>query len=76
MRTKRNQQLRQRNMIFEVMQTYFIKEVNEAYTVCNVILPNADQLDRKLGGFPLYITIYCDVIVSRYIVMLLHHDIL
>lgn len=45
-RAKRNLQLRQRNMIYEVAQTFFIKEVETQFTVCNVILPNADHLDR------------------------------
>lgn len=37
-------------MVYELSQTFFIKEVKdvkEAYTICNVILPNSDQLDRE-----------------------------
>ena len=47
-REKRNQQLRQRNMVCELARTFFIKAVNNKHTICNVVLPNADlMLERK-----------------------------
>ena len=45
-RTRKSKTLRQRNMIYELRQTFIIKEVEEVFAICNVILPNADQLDR------------------------------
>lgn len=47
LKAKRNQLLRQRNMISEVASTFFILETKDKFTICNIILPNADQLDRK-----------------------------
>lgn len=47
---RKSRTLRQRNMVYELSQTFFIKEVKdvkEAFTICNVILPNSDQLDRE-----------------------------
>jgi hypothetical protein len=34
-------------MIHELGQTFFISESKGAYAICNIILPNADQHDRK-----------------------------
>ena len=47
---RKNLMLRQHNMVYELSQTFFIKGVREAkdtFTICNVILPNSDQLDRE-----------------------------
>ena len=46
-RAKRHQLLRQRNMICEAASTFFILDKKDKFTICNVILQNADQLDRK-----------------------------
>ena len=49
MQSRRNKHLRQRHMVYELANTFSIKEREETFTVCNVILPNADQLDRECG---------------------------
>lgn len=46
-RAKRNQLLRQKNMIVEAAFTFFITDLKDKFTICNVILQNSDQLDRK-----------------------------
>ena len=46
-REKRNQQLRQRNMVYELARTFFIKAVNDKHTICNVVLPNDLMIERK-----------------------------
>lgn len=39
--------LRERTMIHELGQTFFISETKDVFAICNIILPNADQHDRK-----------------------------
>lgn len=39
--------LRERSMVHELGQTFFITETADMFAICNVILPNADQHDRK-----------------------------
>lgn len=34
-------------MVHELAQTFFISQRNDAFAICNIILPNADQHDRK-----------------------------
>ena len=46
-RLKRNRHLRQRHMVYELSSTFLIKDREDTFTICNVILPNADQLERK-----------------------------
>lgn len=45
-RLKRNRHLRQRHMIYELANTFLIKDRADTYTICNVILPHADQLEQ------------------------------
>ena len=37
-------------MIHELGQTFFISEAKDAYAICNIILPNADQHDREYSS--------------------------
>ena len=46
-RLKRNRHLRQRHMVYELANAFLIRERDDTYTICNVILPNADQLERE-----------------------------
>ncbi len=46
-RAKRSQLIRQKNMIVEAAFTFFIAELRDKFTICNVVLQNSDQLDRK-----------------------------
>ena len=46
-RLKRNRHLRQRHMIYELASTFLIRGRDHTFTICNVILPNADQLERE-----------------------------
>ena len=48
-RARKSRTLRQRNMVYDLSRTFFIKEVKESFTICNVVLPNSDKLDRKFA---------------------------
>ena len=37
-------------MIHELGQTFFIMQAKDAFTICNIILPNSDQHDREFGA--------------------------
>ena len=57
-------------MIHELGQTFFITQTKDAYAICNIILPNADQHDRKqvysiIQSSPSQTTIITYFIVSR-----------
>ena len=54
-RYKRNRHFRQRYMVYELANTFVICEREDTYTICNVILPNADHLDRKYLGWSTHI---------------------
>ena len=46
---ERFRSLRERTMVHELGQTFFMAKTQDAFTICNIILPNADQHDRKLS---------------------------
>uniref|UniRef100_A0A1X7TT33 C2 domain-containing protein n=1 Tax=Amphimedon queenslandica TaxID=400682 RepID=A0A1X7TT33_AMPQE len=44
-KTQRQLYLRQRTLISELSQTFCIQQMNDAYTICDVALPNGDPLE-------------------------------
>ena len=44
-KTQRQLYLRQRTIISELSQTFCIQQMNDVYTICDVVLPNGDPLE-------------------------------
>ena len=44
-KTQRQLYLRQRTLISELSQTFCIQQMNDTFTICDVILPNGDPLE-------------------------------
>ena len=79
--------LRERTMVHELGQTFFITQTSDAFAICNIILPNADQHDRKILLFSQYfLTLHsCSHFISEasihdqlavglgYVAQLVHH---
>ncbi|XP_011408148.2 PREDICTED: uncharacterized protein LOC105315267 [Amphimedon queenslandica] len=51
-KTQRQLYLRQRTLISELSQTFCIQQMNDAYTICDVTLPNGDPLETGKDSLP------------------------
>jgi hypothetical protein len=65
-RLRRNRHLRQRHMVHELATTFLIRERDDTFTICNVILPNADQLEHPTRVEQLGVAL-------GYVAHLIHH---
>ena len=48
-KNKKQLHLRQRTLISELAETFCIKQLNETFTICDVILPHGDPMES--GGY-------------------------
>ena len=60
-RVKLHKRMRQNNMIVELCDAFCIKKEGENFTICDVILPNVDQLECKCACVCVCVCVYACV---------------